>query len=200
MSDIEKGFEVFADECYFLLNHSDLVSDMDHLTTNDNQSNDSNTTENNVIAHSDDDNQTKKTITNEHDKEKIAAIMTEESVQLQKQELKENIIKSGCYLSPDGIHTLNPRDPPPKIVIVGMLVDRRVTPNRSKNKATSLNLTSYQLPMNLLAEERNNNIGLRNDEPLNIDTVLDLMGAWWRNCVVFGTGFWYGSPVPKKHI
>ena len=94
----------------------------------------------------------------------------------------EAIIKTACYLSPDGIKTLNPKLPPPKIVIVGMLVDRRVTINRSRNKAAVLNLISYQLPMSLLTTQRNSNIGLiRNDEPLNIDTVLDLMDGWWRN-------------------
>ena len=94
----------------------------------------------------------------------------------------EAMIKSACYLSPDGIKTVNPKSPPPKIVIIGMLVDRRVTINRSRNKAEVLNLISYQLPMSLLTTQRNSSIGLlRDDEPLNIDTVLDLMDGWWRN-------------------
>jgi len=39
------------------------------------------------------------------------------------------------YLSPDADETLDASSPPPSIVVIGMLVDRRVQPNRSKKRA-----------------------------------------------------------------
>jgi len=39
------------------------------------------------------------------------------------------------YLSPDADETLDPHSPPPSILVIGMLVDRRVQPDRSKKRA-----------------------------------------------------------------
>ena len=44
---------------------------------------------------------------------------------------KEEIV----YLSPDADETLSPDAPPPPILVVGMLVDRRIRPDRSKKRA-----------------------------------------------------------------
>lgn len=82
------------------------------------------------------------------------------------------------YLSPDASNTLSATSPPPRIVIVGMLIDRRVTADRSRARAEgTLNLRAAKLPMDEL-----NVRGLTSREPLNVDTVMELMQRWWWNC------------------
>lgn len=79
------------------------------------------------------------------------------------------------YLSPNADHVLDPRKPPPRIVVVGMLIDRRVQPNRSLVRSQKLKTTlAARLPMEELRVE-----GLENSEALNVDTVLELMVRWW---------------------
>jgi len=90
-------------------------------------------------------------------------------------EEKNNVV---AYLSPDAKSALDATQPPPNIVVVGMLVDRRVVKGRSKSRADSLELSSFSLPMSLLHSVV---LGLSDDEPLNIDTVLDIMDMWWTN-------------------
>ncbi len=97
------------------------------------------------------------------------------------------------YLSPDAGEKLNASKSPPKIVVVGMLVDRKVQLNRSKQRAESLfsqseqgsdggntdgcSIVPVQLPLDVL-----NVKDLSEDEPLNIDTVMEMMERWWINC------------------
>ena len=70
-------------------------------------------------------------------------------------------------------------------VVVGMLVDRKVQPNRSKSRAESIQINDEeqtmsikpkQLPLNAL-----NVSDFSQDEPLNIDTVMEMMERWWIN-------------------
>jgi len=97
-----------------------------------------------------------------------------------------------AYLSPDASEKLNAFEAPPRIVVVGMLVDRKVQPNRSKIRAESLlkeiadvessaavkeaAIVPFQLPLDAL-----NVSDLSQDEPLNIDTVMEMIERWWVN-------------------
>ena len=99
-----------------------------------------------------------------------------------------------AYLSPDANEKLSTSQLPPRIVVVGMLVDRKVQPNRSKLRAESLGrptandaelqgssshmdeIVPMQLPLDSL-----NVSDLSDDEPLNIDTVMEMMQRWWIN-------------------
>ena len=82
------------------------------------------------------------------------------------------------YLSPDAIHTLSCASPPPRVVIIGMLIDRRITANRSLIRAEeALRLKAVKLPLDELNVRE-----LRCQEPLNVDTVMELMQRWHWNC------------------
>jgi len=116
------------------------------------------------------------------------------------------------YLSPDANVKLNASGLPPRVVIVGMLVDRKVQPNRSRNRAESIKMVAdprvghgdtatadrddrdvnsnieivpSQLPLDAL-----NVTDLSEDEPLNIDTVMEIMERWWNHS--------YGGIVTEK--
>lgn len=80
------------------------------------------------------------------------------------------------YLSPDAAHVLDPSQQPPSIIVVGLLIDRRVVqPNRSQKRACFLNM-----PVARLALDEFSNISPH--EPLNVDTVMEVMQQWWWNC------------------
>lgn len=81
------------------------------------------------------------------------------------------------YLSPDAEETLSSSEPPPKIVVVGMLIDRSITAGRSKRRAAHLNMRAAKLPLDELKVKQ-----LASDEPLNVDTVMELMQRWWWEC------------------
>lgn len=82
------------------------------------------------------------------------------------------------YLSPDATDTLSCTSPPPQIVIIGMLIDRRITTDRSRKRAEEvLNIRAAKLPLDELNVKE-----LSNQEPLNVDTVLELMQRWYWNC------------------
>jgi hypothetical protein len=82
------------------------------------------------------------------------------------------------YLSPDASETLSPTARPPNVVIVGMLIDRRITSDRSRKRAEeSLNLRAVKLPLDELDVKE-----MCSQEPLNVDTVMELMQRWWINC------------------
>ena len=51
------------------------------------------------------------------------------------------------YLSPDASHSLDPSKPPPHTVVVGLLIDRRIQLNRSRQRAEKLCLPAFQLPL-----------------------------------------------------
>mmetsp|Transcript_36215 Transcript_36215/g.76112 ORF Transcript_36215/g.76112 Transcript_36215/m.76112 type:complete len:307 (-) Transcript_36215:1008-1928(-) len=82
------------------------------------------------------------------------------------------------YLSPDAPHTLSSNSPPPNAAIVGMLIDRRITTDRSRIRAEeTLELRAVKLPLDELNVKE-----LTSQEPLNVDTVMELMQRWWWNC------------------
>ena len=78
------------------------------------------------------------------------------------------------YLSPDADEMLDPTKEPPDHVVVGLLVDRRIQPNRSKRQAESLGLPCARLALEAF--------NMDDCEPLNVDTVLVGMQQWWWNC------------------
>jgi hypothetical protein len=82
------------------------------------------------------------------------------------------------YLSPDAAETLPATSRPPRIVIVGMLIDRRITEDRSLRRAEdSLKIRAAKLPLDELSVKE-----LSSSEPLNVDTVMELMQRWYWNC------------------
>jgi hypothetical protein len=103
---------------------------------------------------------------------------------LNKHEILHSKVSHACYLSPDADQSLSAAQNPPQVVIVGMLVDRKVQPNRSKSRAESvlesqkgLILDCAKLPLDAL-----NVSDLKSDEALNIDTVMEMIQRWWVNC------------------
>ena len=82
------------------------------------------------------------------------------------------------YLSPDAPHTLSTTSPPPSTVIIGMLIDRRITSHRSRLRAEeTLNIRAVRLPLDELHVKE-----LSSEEPLNVDVVMELIQRWWWNC------------------
>jgi hypothetical protein len=82
------------------------------------------------------------------------------------------------YLSPDAAETLPATSRPPRIVVVGMLIDRRITEDRSRRRAEdSLKIRAAKLPLDELSVKE-----LSSSEPLNVDTVMELMQRWYWNC------------------
>lgn len=96
------------------------------------------------------------------------------------------------YLSPDAEEILDYKTKPPTVVIVGMLVDRRVALNRSKERASKFQQQQQQhsieiakLPLSQcqkIMRVTNSSNSLKDEEPLNIDTVLEIMQRWHLQC------------------
>ncbi|KAG7336599.1 hypothetical protein IV203_014883 [Nitzschia inconspicua] len=80
------------------------------------------------------------------------------------------------YLSPDADETLDPQMKPPRVVVIGLLIDRRIQPNRSKDRASKLHIVSKRWPLEECFLEISAN------EPLNVDCILEGMQQWWWNC------------------
>lgn len=76
------------------------------------------------------------------------------------------------YLSPDAEEPMNPSERPPSVVVVGMLIDRRVQPNRSKHRASDLEISTQRWGLDECFAEIGPN------EPLNVDCVLEGMQQW----------------------
>jgi hypothetical protein len=76
------------------------------------------------------------------------------------------------YLSPDSNDSIDPCKVPASVVIVGMLIDRRVQPNRSKERASDLNILSQRWPLDQCFAKIDPN------EPLNVDCILEGMQQW----------------------
>lgn len=76
------------------------------------------------------------------------------------------------YLSPDAQDTLDPSQRPPDVCVVGLLIDRRVQPNRSKERALKLEMLSKRWPLEQCFSDIDPN------EPLNVDCVLEGMQQW----------------------
>ena len=87
-----------------------------------------------------------------------------------------NETEEAVYLSPDAPESMDPAQTPPNIVIVGLLIDRRVQPNRSQERAIKLNLKSKRWPLEQCFAKVDRN------EPLNVDTILEGTQQWWWNC------------------
>ena len=87
-----------------------------------------------------------------------------------------NEMEEAVYLSPDAPESMDPAQTPPNVVIVGLLIDRRVQPNRSQERATKLNMKSKRWPLEQCFAKIDRN------EPLNVDTILEGMQQWWWNC------------------
>lgn len=86
------------------------------------------------------------------------------------------------YLSPDAEEAVDPAKRPPSLVIIGMLIDRRVQPNRSKDRALGLDFTPQRWALGECFTEINPN------EPLNVDCVLEGMQQWYvvaETCLCF---------------
>ena len=81
------------------------------------------------------------------------------------------------YLSPDAMRTLSSDAPPPRVVVIGMLIDRNTRTNRSLSRAEKLMMSAVKLPLDIL-----NVRDLSCREPLNVDTVMELMQRWHWNC------------------
>jgi hypothetical protein len=79
------------------------------------------------------------------------------------------------YLSPDADRALDPAQPPPSTVVVGLLIDRRIQLNRSLEQATKLSLPAARLPLDSVPHVDRN-------EPLNVDCILEGMQQWYWNC------------------
>ena len=99
-------------------------------------------------------------------------------VEFTSQDFKELVAsntKEVIYLSPDASKALDPSIRPPHTVVVGLLIDRRIQPNRSKNRASKLEIQTARWPL----EEFSN---IDTQEPLNVDTVMEGMQEWWWYC------------------
>lgn len=99
-----------------------------------------------------------------------------EFVSTELQALLDDYDEQAVYLSPDASNTLDPSKRPPQVVIVGLLIDRRIQPNRSRNRASSLEIKTAKWPL----EECFANIS--ENEPLNVDTIMEGMQEWHWNC------------------
>lgn len=105
---------------------------------------------------------------------KIQQFLDQQKDALSIQESKEEVV----YLSPDASYTLPVTCRPPRVVIIGMLIDRRITEDRSRRRAEeSLKIQAAKLPLDELCVRE-----LSSCEPLNVDTVMELIQRWWWNC------------------
>jgi len=86
------------------------------------------------------------------------------------------------YLSPDAHESLDPSGEPPTITIIGLLVDRRVKPNRSRDRANEIGVIAKRWPLEDCFKD------IDACEPLNVDCILEGMQQWWWNssCTSFG--------------
>jgi hypothetical protein len=82
---------------------------------------------------------------------------------------------SVLYLSPDSEHVLDAIQDPPDIIIVGLLIDRRVQLDRSKNRAAALSLPTARWPLEDVV------VDMDHREPLNCDCILEGTQAWFWN-------------------
>lgn len=81
--------------------------------------------------------------------------------------------QNAIYLSPDAETALDPLQPPSHSpLVVGMLIDRRIQPNRSLRRAQHLQLPTARLPLTSVDA----------NEPLNVDCILELLQQWCWNC------------------
>jgi len=79
------------------------------------------------------------------------------------------------YLSPDADEALDPAGPAPNAVVVGLLIDRRIQVNRSKDRASTLSLPVARWPLDSIPHVDKN-------EPLNVDCIMEGYQQWFWNC------------------
>ena len=79
------------------------------------------------------------------------------------------------YLSPDAKWTLDIKSDPPRVVIIGMLIDRRPQPLRSIQRATKLRIPAVRWPLEVVSDVLNCH------EPLNVDCIMEGMQQWYWN-------------------
>ncbi|GAX19431.1 hypothetical protein FisN_19Hu001 [Fistulifera solaris] len=94
------------------------------------------------------------------------------------------------YLSPDAPRALDPVEPPPRVMIVGMLIDRRVQPNRSRLRAEKMELSLARWPT---LE------GWDPQEPFNVDCILEGMQQWHWNHKEGSGGFLEAAQQALRH-
>ena len=86
------------------------------------------------------------------------------------------VASTAVYLSPDADESMDPTKLPPQIAVVGLLIDRRIQPNRSKNRASKLNIVAKRWRLEECFA------GISPCEPLNVDCIMEGMQQWWWNC------------------
>ena len=91
------------------------------------------------------------------------------------------------YLSPDAEKTLKPDRPPPRVVVVGLLIDRKtILTDKSRNRAIALDMAAARWPLeHIVTVDGNDDTDNHNttpasikNEPLNVDCVLEGMQQW----------------------
>jgi hypothetical protein len=87
----------------------------------------------------------------------------------------ENPAHPPVYLSPDAEQAMDPAQHPPRTVVVGLLIDRRIQVNRSLDRASTLTLPAARLPLDSIPH-------IDRNEPLNCDCILEGMQQWYWNC------------------
>jgi len=106
------------------------------------------------------------------------------------------------YLSPDAPESLDPTQVPPRVVIVGLLIDRRVQPHRSHERAKQLVLQPMAMEAAATTEPSSSPTtttattvvvvakrwpleecfqDISANEPLNVDCIMEGMQQWWWN-------------------
>lgn len=90
-------------------------------------------------------------------------------------DLFDDASESVVYLSPDAGEAVDPTTKPPRFVVIGLLIDRRIQPHRSQERASALQLVAKRWPLDDCFQEISAN------EPLNVDCILEGMQQWWWN-------------------
>lgn len=100
----------------------------------------------------------------------INLVFSDQSLDSFHNKLSDSLI----YLSPDAPTALDPLQPPPRGVIIGMLIDRRVQVDRSLTRSKHLKIKSVRWPTI-------QNLELDESEPFNVDCILEGMQQWQWN-------------------
>jgi hypothetical protein len=98
----------------------------------------------------------------------------------------ERVDNDTVYLSPDANHTLDITKPPPRNIIIGLLIDRRtIQYNRSVLRAQEHNIHAVRWPIENIM--MNSGMIIHKNEPLNVDCVLEGMQQWHWNFMARST-------------
>ena len=93
------------------------------------------------------------------------------------------------YLSPDAANVLDTTKPPPRNIIIGMLIDRRtIQHNRSVLRAQEHHIQAVRWPIESIMTNRHFiPQTIHKNEPLNVDCVLEGMQQWYWNILTHTT-------------